>query len=68
MLCISFCPASISMYIDQMSHRLGWVSTMPSKSVFPLSGSPNLYSSWANLEMVLRSEKQTDGSLVYVVG
>ena len=29
---------------------------MPSKIVFPLSGSASLYSSCANLEMVLRSE------------
>lgn len=39
----------------QRSHRLGCESTIPSKSVLPRSGSPNLYSSCANLEMVLRS-------------
>lgn len=48
--------------MDQRSHRLGCESTIPSKSVLPRSGSPNLYSSCANLEMVLRSggEARTD--------
>ncbi|KAI9450567.1 hypothetical protein BJY52DRAFT_1301916, partial [Lactarius psammicola] len=34
MICMSFCPAPISMYIEQTSHRLGWMSTMPSNNVF----------------------------------
>ena len=37
---------------------------MPSNNVFPCSGSPSLHSSWANLEMVSGSDKQTDCSFV----
>ncbi len=54
-LLISPWPASISMYIDHISHRLGCESTMPSKMVFPRSGSPSLYSSCANLQIVFKS-------------
>jgi hypothetical protein len=52
-----FWVASMSTYIDQMSQRLGWESTMPSKIVFPRSGSPCLYSNCANLDAVLISKE-----------
>lgn len=55
MSCRLPCTASISMYTDQMSHLLGCESTIPSNNVFPLSGLPSLYSSWANREIVFRS-------------
>lgn len=49
----------MSMYIDHKSHRLGCESTMPSNIVLPRSGSPNLYSSWANFEIVFKSDRMS---------
>ena len=57
-LCMSPWPASISMYTDHRSHLLGCDSTIPSNNVFPRSGSPCLYSSWANLDIVFRSDEK----------
>lgn len=50
------------MYTDQISHCLGCESTIPSKIVLPRSASPSLYSSCANLDIVLRSNKQSCSS------
>jgi hypothetical protein len=55
-VCMSDCPDSISMYIDHKSQRLGCESTIPSNIVLPRSGSPYLYSNWANFEIVFKSK------------
>lgn len=58
---MSRCPASISMYTDHRSQRLGCESMIPSNIVFPRSGSPSLYSSCANFEIVFKSEAWMSG-------
>lgn len=56
-IAISPWPASMSKYMDHRSQRLGCESTIPSKIVLPRSGSPSLYSNWANLDIVFRSKE-----------